>query len=693
MSWFRAGGDELTLSDVRERRFPGESVLNRLRGRSGSIGLGAALMCALVAGAVGSGYTASRSLLGDGSAWLTRGKGVVHVNGVTGRPDGDVARDLAKGDEAIQVVQTPDGHVYVVNKTTNEVHGIDLPRMDLDRNAHVAPSAAPGDLDLLAGGGRAYLVHRGEGRVETVDPLNLAVRGSVTVPGGIQDAVIDATGAVWVVTGRGTAVRIRGDKVEVDVEVGEPGAQLGVALVGLAPVVVDFDAGTVRRLDPDNGKPGAPVALPAGAGRVVLNAPGNPGPWLWAAQADGTLVRVDFERRSVAVVPMGKPGGSLGPPVVSGGRVHVPDYAHHAVVSVDSSALTVTSTLAVPGISSRFDAFLKDGAVWVNDPTGSGALVIDAAGRSKEVDKGGRPSKEAPPQTVAAPAAPQPVVPQRPLVTPVAEKPAPVPLPRRVPPPAPDNSSSNVVVPGVVGQANAQACAVVSRAGLSCQLVDRGRGQPVGTVVEQSPPPGSTAKKGSAVTVFVFGAKPQVAVPRVGRDLQQACAALRAARLQCVPTNDGRGGPVNKVTRTTPAVGSIVEVGAGVKVHYFGSPPAPMQLTPASQRLVSSRGESVALGARKIAYGGFRVILAGDSSGAAPVSVDDVIEVVVTRPDGSTQSYSHDYSQGCRGQIFPTGPQDLSSLFAEGANSVQVTLRDTCGTYLGSSDLWLVFSG
>ena len=642
---------------------------------------------------MGSGYTASRSVLRDGSAWLTRGRGIVHVNGVTGRPDAEVARDLAKGDEHVQVVQTPGGNVYVVNGVTNEVNRIDLARMDVDRGGHVGGAGPPGDLELLAAGGHAYLVHRQEGRVETVDPLNLAVRGSVTVQGGIQGAVIDDTGAVWTVSGQGRAQRIRGTRVEAEAEVAEPGAELGAALVGRAPVVADLAAGTVRRLDPEDANPEEPVALPGEAGVVMLNGPGNPGPWLWAARADGSLVRVDFDRRTVALVELGRPGGSLGPPVVSGGRVHVPDYAHHVVISVDGAELKVSSVVPVPGTSSRFDAFVKDGAIWVNDPTGPRALVIDAEGRSKEVDKGGRPSNQVPPlpvpaTTTARPLVPQRTPPERTPPAPIAEKKPAAPPPLR-PPPAPGDGTT--VVPGVVGQPQAQACSVLAQAGFSCQLVDRGRGRPVGTVVEQSPGPGARATKGSAVAVHVFGAKPQVAVPAVPDDPKQACATLQASGLQCALTDQGRGGPVNKVTETVPAKGSMVEEGTSVQVHYYSSPPPPTRLASASSVPAGTPRSKSTEKTASVNFGGFRVVLASSSNGSGEVSVDDAIDIVVTRADGTTRSYSHDYSHGCKGRIFPTPPKDLTGLFAEGSNSVRVTLRDICGTFMGSSDLWLVY--
>ncbi len=407
---------------------------DRTRQRTGSVALALAVTATVVAVAMGSGYSASRSFLSDGSAWLARGKRLVHVNGVTGRPDAEVARDLAAGNEVIQVVQTDGGNVYVVNKSTNEVYRLDLSKMDVDREGHRAPGGPPQDLDLLTGGGQTYIVHRGDGRVETVDPLNLAVRDSVTLDGGIQGSVIDGSGAVWAVTGQGMVVRVRGSRIEVELETAAPGSALSVALVGDTPVVADQAAGTVRRIDPARGTAEEPIRLPGDPGQVVLNGAGNPGPWLWAMQGNGALVRVDLVGGTVETVALGQPGGSFGPPIVNGGRVYVPDYAHHAVVSVHADSLQVAATSPVSGTSPRFDVFVKDQAVWVNDPTGPTTVVIPADGKVRVVGKGGAGGAGDGAADEVAQAEPPPVAPPPPA--PPARPKPPRPLPAK-PPAAP----------------------------------------------------------------------------------------------------------------------------------------------------------------------------------------------------------------------------------------------------------------
>ena len=68
------------------------------------------------------------------------------------------------------------------------------------------------------------------------------------------------------------------------------------------------------------------------------------------------------------------------------------------------------------------------------------------------------------------------------------------------------------------------------------------------------------------------------------------------------------------------------------------------------------------------------------------------LSVVVTRgDDGSTATYTHDYSDNCGGvTLYPTDPVPLSSLLHPGGNNVRVTMNDACGESVGNSDLFLV---
>ena len=93
-----------------------------------------------------------------------------------------------------------------------------------------------------------------------------------------------------------------------------------------------------------------------------------------------------------------------------------------------------------------------------------------------------------------------------------------------------------------------------------------------------------------------------------------------------------------------------------------------------------------------IPYGAGSVTLARDCDGTDSLNVDDGIVVEVRRADGSTSSFSHDFSNGCSGAVTDAGPFDLTSHFRPGENAVTVRFRDGCGQGgSGTSSVYLVY--
>jgi RHS repeat-associated protein len=89
-------------------------------------------------------------------------------------------------------------------------------------------------------------------------------------------------------------------------------------------------------------------------------------------------------------------------------------------------------------------------------------------------------------------------------------------------------------------------------------------------------------------------------------------------------------------------------------------------------------------------FSGGELSLSGDQGGAEHLYVDDILRLTVAHQDGSTASFSHDFSHGCQGSVAREGPFDLTSYLEPGANEVRVELVDQCGGSASSSDLWLV---
>jgi hypothetical protein len=94
-----------------------------------------------------------------------------------------------------------------------------------------------------------------------------------------------------------------------------------------------------------------------------------------------------------------------------------------------------------------------------------------------------------------------------------------------------------------------------------------------------------------------------------------------------------------------------------------------------------------------IDYGGGDVILTGGPAGdtLTDFAVDDKVNVVVQRPDGTTATRSFDFSQGCAASgLISTPKLDFTNLLQKGFNTVFVQLVDACGDAEGNTDIWAV---
>jgi len=91
-----------------------------------------------------------------------------------------------------------------------------------------------------------------------------------------------------------------------------------------------------------------------------------------------------------------------------------------------------------------------------------------------------------------------------------------------------------------------------------------------------------------------------------------------------------------------------------------------------------------------IDYQNGQIIFSGNPDGTGNTSVDDAAMVwVIKRPDGTSASVTFRYDNGCA-FISSKPPQNVTSLFKQGINQVQVRLYDICGGFIGSSPLYLV---
>ena len=90
-------------------------------------------------------------------------------------------------------------------------------------------------------------------------------------------------------------------------------------------------------------------------------------------------------------------------------------------------------------------------------------------------------------------------------------------------------------------------------------------------------------------------------------------------------------------------------------------------------------------------------IISGERGGTGTTAVDDVIKIVITDQNDSTNSasYEYDYSNGCSGTITPIRPVNLNSKNSTFNNlrgktvKVFVQFSDKCGGVEWGTAIWL----
>ena len=156
--------------------------------------------------------------------------------------------------------------------------------------------------------------------------------------------------------------------------------------------------------------------------------------------------------------------------------------------------------------------------------------------------------------------------------------------------------------------------------------------------------------------------------------------------------------PVKRLRRWMGAlfVAAVLAVGLSGCAYFerlFPPPDVktfPVHITNAiPERPVIAKGEIFFTTEFKVRYFEGRVVLSSNPRGDGSVFVDDAISLTVTHPDGTQVSKLFDLSNSCLG-TGPVDPLDLTELFAQGKNRVQLQLLDICGGSVASSILWLV---
>ncbi|WP_344653910.1 fibronectin type III domain-containing protein [Cryptosporangium japonicum] len=377
------------------------------------------LVGVLLAGAVGvvllgRGERAATLGVGSSGTWLATPGRLVHVSALSGRADAGIDVPGAGPD---LTVATAGDTTLVTEPRRGLVHVVDGSRLVLGATA----SFGRGPMTTLVDGDRAYAVLGESGLVVPFDPRTLRRRGDPVRAGDrISDALLGPEGTWLAVPRRGAVLAPSGR--EMPVGSARTGVRLGRA--GDDVVALDPAAGTLTPLSA-RGR-GRVIRLPATAPDLVA-ASRAPGPVLPVVTgARGTLLLADVRTGTVRSVAL-PVRGRLGRPTVAGGTVHVPDLDHGTVLRVGVADGRVRQPVPVTGKAAPLTARAEGRRVWVDDPSGRFAVVIEGE-TVRRIDKLRTPptSSATPDPRVLAAGSRRP-----------STRPSPTPRPRRSSSPSP----------------------------------------------------------------------------------------------------------------------------------------------------------------------------------------------------------------------------------------------------------------
>ncbi|KLL11325.1 hypothetical protein FrCorBMG51_11945 [Protofrankia coriariae] len=557
------------------------------------------VLAAVLAVAVGVGYTATRPFLDDGSTYAANGYTLTHLNGETGQADATARQPIATGQEKVQVIPSPDGQVIVHNRNTDTVQSFD--------GATLTPNAPPVsiprgsafdsvEVGVTRSGG--YVVNRKTDSVETIGtpqrgPTRIAIPDGILAQaeasGSVQVPVDDS---VWVLTKKNSVAEVTGGRVARTVPF--DGSPVGLTVADGHPVVVVAD-GRAYAVDGRAPRQLGKLSLAGSNGsNVVLGSWRGAGRYVVAVdKVKGNVAildpRVGTER---AVQLTGPTPTDLDSPATLGSWIYVPDRNDHNERGGQrqggdarprlwrinlSTGLAEGRPFDVPGQHGPFDLWVDGGRVWAGQQYDQRTLVVDADGHERDADKGARSEvvdsesrtgTEGPRGAQPTPSAPPPVAPSAPAAPPTA-------VPR--PPADAAPPARRVTVPSFPkGTLHQQACDRLEQSGLRCQPLPAGDqdGLAADEVINTSPRAGALVPEGSPVTVSYVG---PLRTPNVlGQPVDSACDYLRQAGLLCTtkqPSGTLALSPeqLGQVSGQSPRAGASVAKGSTVTLTYYDS--------------------------------------------------------------------------------------------------------------------------
>lgn len=371
---------------------------DRLTGQLAVAGVAVLGVAAVV---YGVGRASDTYELSDVGAWLVSSNGpAVHVNGLSGKVDGKTGLPGSNGHK-LRVVQDH-GTVLIIDETTGVVSRIDPSQLEVAQTRKLGAAGT----QVVIGKKTAYTIDPRAGSVQRIDPVSLASLGKpIALAPPLGQSAVDARGALWVpVPAAGQSTPVSAGVAGRPVSVGRAGDRLALTVAAGVPVVVNSTSAAAMVVS--SGGERLRVSLPssvrrAGLGGVLAPATteGQTVPLL--AEKAGALVLVDTGNGGLSATSVRLPRHRYSAPQILGTRVYIPDQTTGRVYVYDTAANHFQRSITVSGRSGALDAFVKDGLLWINDPNGSTALVINDHGGVHRISKyaakvPGGPQKTAP---------------------------------------------------------------------------------------------------------------------------------------------------------------------------------------------------------------------------------------------------------------------------------------------------------
>ncbi|GAB2466411.1 PASTA domain-containing protein [Jatrophihabitans fulvus] len=582
--------------------------------RSGRTAGGLVTVAALAAGlaaALGAGYTVAEAALSDGSAYVTKGTSVAHVNGESRTIDGTTTQAVGANGDPIEVRQLPTGQVIAINGRTGKPVTVDPGTLKTRPTAGRGVAiGGKGAVATVVSGNGGWLVDFGNRKVSPLRGGTATT--SYAVPGDITDAAPGPDGSVVVLLRDGTLRRIGTDGGQRTVDAnGTRGGALTVAggttyLVTREGAVLDVSGASARSV--------------AGVGRSVLD-PTLGGVLVGSLQGSGQNVLIVVGDDLIVVDPAtGKVGSriqlradghELGRPVEYRGRVYVPDYDAHKIIVVDLARTQRLPDLQdVPGDQQRFDLFVEGGRLWANDQYSRLLVQFDGTTRHT-VDKGpgggvrgDRPQRTGTGSTVP-PTGGTTLPPTRGSLPPTGGSLPPTggslpPTGGTLPPTGgtapqggggdrptggstrapggggndPSRATQVVVPTPAAGTFLDEFCATLRDADLRCNPIAKDDPKVESDTVTDVPQAGRKVPAGSAVDVYYAG-KPAVPTPRQDDTVRSYCDTVTktgfTCRFEAAPGPAATPDAFGRVSETQPTAGTDLATGEPVTIVYYAT--------------------------------------------------------------------------------------------------------------------------